>query len=363
MKPILILLPLLLLTSCQNPTDKLTQKFAIPMIQWNYTSPERTISSESISKDFNPPAQTGKSVFQAASLSKPVFAWIVLKMATENQLDLDMPIDSSLWKDRIPAKHCDWAKMLTPRIILSHKSGLPNWAASPSSPEWPESILEFRYRPDSIFSYSGEAYALLQKQIELIKGKPLEQIAIDEVFKPLGMTSTSYQWEREGMSLPDYDSVAVDGYNREGENTGQGKHPRANSAYTLRTTADDYSLFLEELAEGEGVARNIREIMFKPHVNAVRYPENHRECDKSIFWGLGVGIEKNEEFGDIIFHWGDNGSFKALFMIIPSTKSRMVYFSNSEKGHDIIRQVSTIFFNNKKPFALEKWINQFPKKD
>ncbi len=333
------------------------------MIQWTFKSPKRELSSENVSQEFIPPSTKGKSVFQAASLSKPVFAWIVLKLSIDNELNLDDPIDPSLWNRRIPEEYHEWAKMLTPRMILAHKSGLPNWAASPSSEEWTQSTLKFKYKPDSIFSYSGEAYSLLQRQIEQITGKSLEKIALDEVFKPLGMTSTSYLWQREEEALPNYDKVAVEGYNRDGENTGQGKHPRANSAYTLRTTAEDYSLFLDMLINGEGVSQQIREIMFKPSVKATRYPESPRECDNNISWGLGVGIENNSEFGDIIFHWGDNGSFKALFIAIPSIESQLVYFSNSAKGHDIINQVCSIFFHNKKAFALEKWINQSPKKN
>ena len=326
----------------------------IPLIQVEYKSGKKTISFESAQFEFAKESAACNTVFQAASLSKPVFAYIVLKMADRGEIDLDKPLSQYTDIHRFVNK--DWAKLLTARNILSHKSGLKDWAAAPSSDAWPSSKIEFIFRPDSCFGYSGEAYAFLQRAVEKIRGKSLEEIAVEEVFVPFKMTNTSYIWKSS------YDSQAAFGYNSKGENRGQGRHPRANSAYTLRTTAADYSKFLTVLANGTGLKSKTHKEQLSPAVNAVYNFGKERPCDKYIFWGLGVGIEKNPELGDIIFHWGDNGNFKALFIIVPAQKGRpashFVYFTNSSFGHDIINQIVPLFYNTREPLQISAWINE-----
>lgn len=326
----------------------------IPLIQVEYKSGKKTISFESAQFEFAKESAACNTVFQAASLSKPVFAYIVLKMADRGEIDLDKPLFQYTDIERFVNK--DWAKLLTARNILSHKSGLKDWAAAPSSDAWPSSKIDFIFRPDSCFGYSGEAYAFLQRAVEKIRGKSLEEIAVEEVFVPFKMTNTSYIWKDS------YDSQAASGYNSMGENRGQGRHPRANSAYTLRTTAADYSKFLTVLANGTGLKSKTHKEQLTPAVNAVYNFGKERPCDKYIFWGLGVGIEKNPELGDIIFHWGDNGNFKALFIIVPAQKGRpashLVYFTNSSFGHDIINQIVPLFYNTREPLQISAWINE-----
>jgi len=326
----------------------------IPLIQLVYRHGKREISFESSQFEYMRESASRNSVFQGASLSKPVFAYIVLRMADRGEIDLDRPLYLYTGIERFKNKM--WARLLTARMVLSHKSGLSNWATSPSSEEWPTSDIDFKFRPDSCFRYSGEAYAFLQRAVEKIAGKTLQEIAEAEVFKPLGMHHTSYEWESE------YDTMAVCGFNKEGENSGQGKHPRANSAYTIRTTAEDYSRFLSALASGKGLKPKTHKAQFLPVVQAFRNENKKRECEDYIFWGLGVGIEKHPELGNIIFHWGDNGNFKALFVVIPRRfghhSSQLVYFTNSASGHDIIDRITRVFFNNKESLRIDKWVNE-----
>ena len=340
--------------SYQERCRVIAKEANIPLIQVVYKHGKKEISFESSQFDFIKESPSRTSVFQAASLSKPVFAYIVLRMVDRKEIDLDKPLYQYTGIERF--KNKEWAKILTARMVLTHMTGLSNWSTSPSSEEWPTSDIEFKFRPDSSFRYSGEAFAFLQRAVEKIKGKSLEEIACSEVFRPLGMTHTSYEWRDE------YDSTAVCGYNKEGVNHGQGRHPRANSAYTLRTTAEDYSRFLSALSTGKGLKPKTHREQFKPFVQAIRNENKVRECEKYVFWGLGVGIEKNPELGNIIFHWGDNGNFKALFVLIPKRfghhSSQLVYFTNSAYGHDIIDKITKLFFNNKEPLKIDKWVNE-----
>ena len=336
----------------QERVKEIVKEAGIPLIQIAFLEGRQVRNFEISTVDSIVPRVDNSSVFQAASLSKPIFAYIVIKMASRGEINLDEPLVN--YTDPGRFENIELASKLTARIVLSHKSGLPNWSSSPSSAEWPASKIFFKFKPDSAFTYSGEAYAFLQRAVESIKGKGLEEIAREEVFKPLGMTSSSYLW------MDKFDSLAVPGFTREGVNRGVGNFPRANSAYTLRTNATDYMKFLMALTDGKEIGKRWRDIILTPVVNAVRYPERPRDCDNKIFWGLGVGIERNPELGDILFHWGDNGNFKALFLI--SSKNRvqhkriLVYFTNSAAGHDIIDKISKHFFGNRESVAIHDWV-------
>lgn len=337
-------------------TSQIADSADIPLIQLAFRSSsgytEFIISqNDSISSTVSPESVSQNTVFQAASLSKPVFSYIVLMLYDRGLIDIDKPLTDYTSAERFENR--EWASQITARMVLTHKTGLPNWATSPSSDEWPASVVTFKFRPDSAFSYSGEGYYLLQSAVENITGKKLDQLAADEIFIPLGMKNSSYEWR------DDYDTLAADGFSREGENRGKGRYPRANSAYTLRTTASDYSKFLDLLMSGEGLKGETYRDMITPATEAVRYAGKPRGCDKGVFWGLGVGIETGTEFGDILFHWGDNGSFKALFVILPEKKSHLVYFTNSARGHDVIDQIIDLYFAPKQMFKIGSWVN-FP---
>lgn len=325
---------------------ELIDNHRIPVFQYAYTSPGGCASGVVECRDTvfeTGPVVGENSIFQAASLSKPVFAYIVMKMVDSGQIDLDSPISKYTDTDRFEDK--EEAERLTPRIVLSHRTGLPNWAAGPSSDEWPTSPISFKYPVDSCFAYSGEGYAFLQRAVETITGKSLDEVAREMVFDPLDMPNTSYGW------LPQYDTLAVNGFNSEGVNRGQGRHPRENSAYTLRTNADEYSRFVNALMSGEGLSKESHEEMFRHQTHAQRYAYEPRECDSSVFWCLGFGAV-NEDY---YWHWGDNGNFKALWLMHPSTREVFVYFADSANGHDILDPLLEQMFGEKLP--LDEWIN------
>lgn len=337
---------------------KIIKEGEVPLIQLEYISPQEKISLQVANPDFYDSVKVAEgtavpqpAIFQAASLSKVVFAYIVMKLYENGEIDLDKPICEYTDIDRFADK--ERAKLLTPRIVLNHRTGLPNWSKSPSSDEWPTSTIEFKFATDSCFGYSGEGFAFLQRAVEAIKGKDIDAIAKEIVFDPLGMKYSSYSW------LPIYDSLAVDGYNKSGENRGKGRHPRANVGYTLRTCAADYSKFVQALLNGTGLKPETFEVMFDANTgNAFRYRDNNREIDKNIAWAMGIGTEQNPNHGKILWHWGDNGSFKALFLVIPSEMTTLVYFTNSAHGHDIINPLTALLLKDTVPIAVSDWITK-----
>lgn len=343
-----VLAVMLLLTGCQKSGSPVSPRVVnaladlpafvdscgIPVMQYCYFSPQGDIHEvlrhRDAAFDMAQPIDE-QSIFQAASLSKPVFAYIVMRMVDRGEIDLDTPIAEYTDIERFDDP--EMACRLTPRMVLSHQTGLPNWAVSPSSDEWPASRIAFKYPADSCFAYSGEGYAFLQRAVEAIREAPLDAIAREEVFDRFNMPTTSYDW------LPAYDTLALAGFNRDGENRGQGRHPRANCAYTLRTNATEYARFLQNaLLKGEGLSKEAHQAMFTQQVHAQRYADRPRDCDSSVFWCLGFGAVEGPAAGagEYYWHWGDNGNFKALWLLHPATKEGFVYFSNRATGHDLL---------------------------
>lgn len=357
------------LPAYENAIQELIVKDSIPMIDLVFYSNGESVHIQKVNPAVYAEDEAGRThVFQAASLSKVIFSYIVMQMVENGEIDLNTPLCKYTDIDRFEAAgdstNTRRAKKLTAAMVLNHRTGLTNWATGPSSDEWPTSTIRFSVEPDSCYGYSGEGMAFLQRAVESIKGKSIDEIAKEQVFDPLGMEHTAYCW------LDEYDSLAVDGYKGDFENRGQGRHPRSNVAYTLRTNATDYAKFLTAIAQryyvapgdgkaAEGLSEAGYELFLTPNPDkAKRYWDEERDCDSSMFWCNGIGLEQNANQGKVYWHWGDNGSFKALFMYVPAKDEFFIYFTNSSHGHDIVSDVTRLFFKDDQPFAVDNWINQ-----
>src|SRR5580704_13416510 len=271
---------------------------------------------------------TGETVFEAASLSKPVFAYGVLKLVELGKLGLDTPLTTYLPKPYIAGD--ERLGKITARIVLSHRTGFPNWRGD-------DGLLPIYFTPGERFSYSGEGYVYLQRVVEQITGKPLNDYMTEAVFRPLGMTSSSYVWRHE------FDALTATGHDANGKPVDKWKPTEAGVASTLNTTARDYALFVEAVLDGKGLkAATVREmetsqVALDPDCR-ICVKHEPKQLSKNLFWGLGWGIERNDG-RDEIWHWGDNGAFKAFVMAEPKTKSGIVMFANSENGLELARPI------------------------
>ena len=144
-------------------------------------------------------------IFDGASLSKSVFAYLVAKLVSEKKIDLDRPIysyfdvelpDIAIDKEfrRLNDLNEDERyRQFTIRMCLSHTTGLPNW-------RWinnPDEKLRIQFNPGTNYSYSGEGIMLAQWLVEHKTKKNLEDLAKEKVFKPLKMEYTDYLWRNE----------------------------------------------------------------------------------------------------------------------------------------------------------------------
>jgi CubicO group peptidase (beta-lactamase class C family) len=270
---------------------------------------------------------TQATIFEAASLSKPVTAYVAFRLVDRGELDLDEPLWNLLEYPRL--QHDERAREITPRMVLSHTTGLPNWGGTP---------LELINDPGQEWGYSGEGFVYLQKAMEKLTGRSLQEMAEVEVFGPLGMDATSFEWRDA------YDSLKATGHDVLGRPvSGLRKPDEANAAASLHTTAGDYGRFLGGVLRGEGLSESSHAAMIEAASDAnTRGPE---ETHAHVAWGLGWGVQETDR-GRSIWHWGDNGVFRAFVIGYPAQGDGLVYFTNSEAGLTITETLLGRFFQD-----------------
>jgi CubicO group peptidase (beta-lactamase class C family) len=269
---------------------------------------------------------TDHTRFSAASLSKTVFAYAVLKLVEQGKLDLDTPL-SHYWSERIvdPANDPRLDK-ITARLVLSHRTGFPNWRPDGGQ-------LKIFFNPGERFSYSGEGYVYLQHTVEHIEGKPLNDIMQQLVFTPLGMNDSSY------ILQPDWAANISPGYTVTDTAIPPHQGKEANAAASLLTTAHDYALFLQAILNGRGLKPETLRQMETPQIAVDPTCTNCTDhapakLSTNLFWGLGWGIEQTAT-GKYLWHWGDNNVYKAFVAVDLNRRDAVVYFSNSVNGLSI----------------------------
>ncbi len=256
---------------------------------------------------------TERTVFEACSLSKPVFAYAVMSLVAEGRLDLDRPLVSCvpqgyLEREFFKAEIGDErVRGITARMVLSHRTGFPNWRD--------DSGLSLVFDPGLKFGYSGEGYVLLQAVVERLTGMPLQEFARQRVFEPLGMTDSSFVWN-DGL-----EARAASPHSSSGEALPNRKRTKANAAGSLHTTGPDFARFLLALLDGPGLSDKLRAEMLSKQT----------PISPGIDWGLGVGLETASRT-ESVWHWGDNPGFKCFFLVSRQERSGFVYFTNSDAG-------------------------------
>lgn len=275
-----------------------------------------------------------ETVFEAASISKPVFAYVVLDLVEGGVLSLDAPL--STWVSPLPELgHDPRAASLTARLLLSHQGGLPNWrtrlnleASHLSELFSPSDTLKFIRDPGVQFDYSGEGFVLLQRVVETLTGASLDQLASERVFEPLGMARSTFRFNDHaelGYSL---------GHSREGSGD---KWPltAALSSSTLHTSAGDLARFGTHLAEG----------LRGGHPAALSSPEVRVRESRGLVheWGLGLGIVSgaNERY---LYHGGNNVIFIADFIYAAHSNLGYVLLTNSASGSAVVEAVEQAVF-------------------
>jgi CubicO group peptidase (beta-lactamase class C family) len=284
-----------------------------------------------------------QTMFEAASMSKPVFAYLVLKLCEQGVMNLDTPLTLYTPERFVPDD--PRLDLITARHVLSHTTGLPNWRSQ-------EDPLRINFAPGEHWMYSGEGYFYLQSVVTRLIGhaRPGEcgtfeeklnvcptdfaDVMTQRLLQPFGMNSSAYMWDDrcarrmarphdgEGKPLPNKKSTAA-------------AVARYGSTGALLTTPTDYAKFLIEVIAPPGrdkfrLSKESAHEMVRPHI---KLDGPYRSS-----WALGWKIFHTEN-RDLIFHGGDNDGFHCGAMANVERRCGFVVMTNGDNGSHIINKI------------------------
>ncbi|MBM4218506.1 MAG: beta-lactamase family protein [Gammaproteobacteria bacterium] len=275
-------------------------------------------------------AVTTETVFEAASMSKPVLALIAMQLVQDGRLDLDRPLVDYLGRDYLPGQ--PEHRRITARMALAHRTGLPNWREGYAEMGGP---LTLRFPPGSEYTYSGEGILFLQRAIEAITGVPLDRLASERLFAPLGLVRTSFVWNEA------LERDLASGHLEDGSFKERTRYRAPNAAYSLYTTPREYARLMltlqrpqllgERALTDASIGLMLRRELRVDDENAVLRPGLARSVAsyRALGWSLDVTAE-----GDVVAHSGSNSSgFRSFGQFNPAKGSGLVIFANGEGGY------------------------------
>jgi CubicO group peptidase (beta-lactamase class C family) len=310
--------------------------------------------------------------FYGASLSKAVFAVLVLKLVEDGVLDLDKPLQQYLPKpiwEYAPQKkwHDDYSALkgdsryqnITARMCLSHTTGFPNW-------RWdePDETLRIHGTPGARYSYSGEGLVYLQVVLEKMLNTSLEELMQRYVFKPLGMQQSSYTWQ------PRFEGDYCLGHNSEGKPYEKDKDNEPRSASTLETTLEDYTKFTTAVLQHRLLKPATTSKMFSPQIRIrsvqqmgpLRLKDSTLNDAIDLSYGLGWVLLQSPH-GVGAFKEGHGDGFQHYSILFPQAGTGIVILANSDNGESIFKELlETSIGDTYTPWQWENYIpyNQKP---
>lgn len=281
---------------------------------------------------------TEETLFNVASLAKPVTAEALLRQVSAGLYGLDDPL-SHYWVDPDIAED-DRHEALTLRLALSHQTGFPNWRYQT------DGHLEFRFSPGTNAAYSGEGFEYVARYAAARTGETFENIVEQEIFAALGLSATLTPDPRfEGR----YAHPMINGVFAE-----PSFQDEASAADDLYITVESYARLLIAMLEDEGLTPEIAAL--RERIIADQRGTGCRDgsplaevCPDAMGFGLGRVVM---QYGDrtVIWHGGGDSGERALMVYVPETGQGLVIAANSASAGPLFPRVFRHFFDIE-PFA------------
>lgn len=284
--------------------------------------------------------------FQAASISKPVAAAVVLALVSRGRLSLDSPVSEYLQSWELPENEHTAARPVTLRHLLTHSAGTTvhgfrGYARGEQVPTLPQLLDGLKpansaaVRVDipvgSRWRYSGGGISIAQLVVEEETKKPFAQTARELVLQPFGMTNSTYV-----QPIPlELREKAATGYRSNGDAVAGKWHTYPEQAAAgLWTTPEDLAKFgieLQRIASGQ--SKNVM-------TQALAQDMLRRQVGE---WGLGVGV-LGEGDATRFSHGGANEGFRAFWVGYRDTANGVAVMTNSDAGmgvaNDLVRTIA-----------------------
>jgi CubicO group peptidase (beta-lactamase class C family) len=279
-----------------------------------------------------------ETLFQAASISKPVAALVALRLVEQGKLSLDEDVNLKLKSWKVPENEFTKTEKVTLRRLLSHTAGLTvhgfrGYAKGEKVPTLVELLngappansaaIKPDLQPGSRWRYSGGGYSVMQQLIIEVTGEPFESVAERLVLRPLGMKRSTYR-----QPLPEaWRKRAAVGYRGDGKPVPGDFHTYPEMAAAgLWTTPSDLARFILEIQR----PKLLKSATVQTMLTEVR--------DR---YGLGLGVR-----GAMFSHGGANEGFRCMLVGFRDGKGAVVMTNGdrgSALGSEILRSISAAY--------------------
>lgn len=278
------------------------------------------------------PKANNQTLYNVASLTKPITAELILRLASQGKLSLDEPI-YRYWTDP-DVKSNPWNELLTPELCLSHQTGFTNWRYQTHN------LLTFQWQPGSQTGYSGEGYDYVARFSEKKTGQSFLDLAQQHVLEPIGMKDTSYipqtWWAR-----------------RQAKPVESEPRTKWSAADLLRTTVSDYAKFVISAMHNDALTKVIARRRLTITRNLVSPEKEEVLCEAStqpsqcrVSAGFGLGWRVVNLNGRIIAdHTGKDADVMTFAFFIPELHSGAVIFTDGpDVGHEMIDKILNVLY-------------------
>lgn len=276
----------------------------------------------------------------AASITKGVFATYVMQLVERGEFDLDLPVARQLARPldqyepyretAADLVHDPAWPRVTPRMLLSHSSGLGNFSFLEADKK-----MHLHTVPGAAYRYSGDGINLVQFVIEQKLGTPLDTLMDRALFQPLRMTHTSMVFRAARG-----DEIA-DRFDAKGVFHAKTRRYPARAAGSMTTSAEDIATFAMALMDGRIVRPATRTAMLRPQVQirtlhqfplALNEPPGTEAAKLGLAYGIGWGLLTRTRFGPAFFKEGHGDGAQNYMICFERQRSCMIILTNSDNG-------------------------------
>ncbi|MDE0100841.1 MAG: serine hydrolase [Bryobacterales bacterium] len=281
---------------------------------------------------------TTHTLFQAASISKPVAALAALQLVQEGLVALDDDVNDYLTSWRVPVNEFTASAAVTLRGLLTHRAGLSVWGFPGYGPDEmvPDApgVLDGRGNtapvrvvmpPGQRRQYSGGGYTVMQQLIADVRGAPFPDVMRSRVLDPIGMVRSTY----EQPIPPDRHGDVAIGYRTDGTPVAGGWHTFPEQAAAgLWTTPSELALYASEVQRAR--RGESRRVLDEALARKMLTPDEDN-------WGLGPGISED---GERFRHGGSNPGFRCTFAAHIDGGDGVFVMTNSDAGSQLADEIA-----------------------
>lgn len=279
------------------------------------------------------------TLFQAGSISKPVAALAVLKLAQDGKVDLDEDVNKYLKDWKLPENEFTATEKVTLRRLLTHTAGMtvhgfPGYSQTDDFPSTVQVLdgdgntaaIRVDTVPGTIWRYSGGGYTVMQKLVEDVSGMSFADYVQEQVLEPMGMDHSTYQ-----QPLPEkFHTNASGAYNRRGKliKGAWNNYPELAAAglWTTPTDLAKYCVELQQIVAGKDdgiLSQEIVQQMLTKHKNG---------------WGLGPSLSGEKD--ELVFqHGGKNAGFSNDMFAYAHQGHAVIVMTSGDNGMELTGEI------------------------